>query len=62
MKQPASPSHPQQNTPRPNGERSALPIYNSQDLFGEGPLIYIDHQGERYRLQQTRQGKLILTK
>lgn len=38
------------------------PIWPSRTLLGEGSLAYITHQGETYRLQLTRQGKLILTK
>jgi hemin uptake protein HemP len=35
---------------------------DSQALLGSQGVIYIRHQGERYRLQTTRFGKLILTK
>jgi hemin uptake protein HemP len=35
---------------------------SSTDLFRSGSRIEIDHQGVTYRLQITRQGKLILTK
>jgi hemin uptake protein HemP len=35
---------------------------NSSDLFRGETRIEIEHQGELYRLQITRQGKLILTK
>ena len=38
------------------------PIWPSRTLLGTGSLAYITHQGETYRLQLTRQGKLILTK
>lgn len=62
MKQPASPAQPHLVTPRNSGSRPDVPVYNSQVLFADGPVVYIDHQGERYRLQLTRQGKLILTK
>jgi len=34
----------------------------SKDLFGDQSRIEIEHRGEIYRLQITRQGKLILTK
>ncbi len=35
---------------------------DSQDLLGKQSVVYICHQGETYRLQTTRFGKLILTK
>lgn len=35
---------------------------DSLELFGSCQRIDIQHQGEVYRLQITRQGKLILTK
>lgn len=35
---------------------------DSQALLGGGTVLLIQHQGETYRLQTTRQGKLILTK
>lgn len=35
---------------------------SSSELFQGQTRIEIDHQGELYRLQITRQGKLILTK
>mgnify|MGYP000435025514 CR=1 len=37
-------------------------ILESQDLLGSQGVLYIRHQGEVYRLQTTRFGKLILTK
>mgnify|MGYP000054620170 FL=1 len=62
MKQPSPPSLPHPQAQRANGDQAGVPVYNSRDLFGDGHLLLIDHQGERYRLQMTRQGKLILTK
>jgi hemin uptake protein HemP len=35
---------------------------DSQTLLQDQSTLFIRHQGEVYRLQQTRQGKLILTK
>lgn len=35
---------------------------DSAEILGDAPLVLIVHQGETYRLQTTRQGKLILTK
>jgi len=37
-------------------------IINSLSLLQGGKSVTIEHNGERYRLQATRQGKLILTK
>lgn len=35
---------------------------STKDLLGGGTRLEIEHQGSVYRLQLTRQGKLILTK
>lgn len=40
----------------------AARVFDSAQLLGGHAEIYIVHQGEMYRLRQTRQGKLILTK
>lgn len=40
---------------------ASAPICSSELLRGQR-VIEIDHEGQRYRLQATRQGKLILTK
>jgi hemin uptake protein HemP len=46
-------------TPNP----PALPKwFKSDELFGTDRQIFISHQGAVYRLQITKQGKLILTK
>ena len=37
-------------------------LWKSRELFGASRRIEIDHSGEIYQLQITRQGKLILTK
>ena len=34
----------------------------SDTLFSHGDEVFIQHQGEQYRLRRTRNGKLILTK
>lgn len=39
-----------------------LPVYSSLQLFCGASEIGIEHQGARYRLKITRQGKLILNK
>ncbi|POZ62642.1 hemin uptake protein HemP [Chromobacterium alticapitis] len=48
---------PERNDPAP-----AAPLLHSRQLFGGGREILIEHQGELYRLQLTRNGKLILIK
>jgi hemin uptake protein HemP len=43
--------------------RPAAPrLVPSRQLLGEQGQLHIEHQGERYVLRITRQGKLILTK
>lgn len=37
-------------------------LITSDELFGEDRQVLIDHAGAVYRLQITKQGKLILTK
>ena len=41
---------------------SAAPVLDSQDLLRGRNAVAITHNGALYRLQTTRQGKLILTK
>ncbi len=45
----------------PNWMNPALAVDSQELLKGKKALI-IEHQGRLYRLQATRQGKLILTK
>ncbi len=47
-----------------NPEHSAIlpKIVRFIDLARCGDELWIEHQGKLYRLRQTRQGKLILTK
>ncbi|GAA4355013.1 hypothetical protein GCM10023165_46760 [Variovorax defluvii] len=48
---------------RPSREApSPIAQLESAELFGEGKIVYIMHNGARYRLQATKLGKLILTK
>jgi len=37
-------------------------LIDSNSLFKNGDVIFILHQGERYTLRRTRNGKLILNK
>ena len=45
--------------PAPDGKP---PMLASADLLRGGKIVEIRHNGEVYRLQATRHGKLILTK
>ena len=49
---------------KPTGTAGAVrpPLLTSRELFGSGNRVDIEHQGEIYRLQITRLGRLILTK
>lgn len=38
------------------------PVLRTEDLFGDRREVWIEHNGERYRLRITRRGKLILQK
>jgi hemin uptake protein HemP len=46
----------------PDAEASRLPPVPSEQLLQGRRLVEISHNGEVYRLQATRLGKLILTK
>ncbi len=48
--------------PAPAPPQPAVPRLPSQQLFGPHRELEILHQGQVYRLRQTQQGKLILTK
>ena len=41
---------------------NAMRIYRSEELFGSGSAIQINHHGVIYTLRITQLGKLILTK
>lgn len=43
-------------------EAQHVPVLPSADLLRGQKVVAIDHNGSLYRLQTTRQGKLILTK
>ena len=55
---PQAPDTPVANT-KPTG---TAPVVPSAQLLGQHQAIEIEHNGQRYRLQSTRSGKLILTK
>jgi hemin uptake protein HemP len=49
---------PRAGAARPSAER----VVSSRELLGSATRIWIEHATERYLLQVTRSGKLILTK
>jgi hemin uptake protein HemP len=63
---PGTHTHPQANTaPRPGEEASRRDVVHRLDsasLLCGHTSVEITHRGSVYRLQATRQGKLILTK
>jgi hemin uptake protein HemP len=48
--------------PSPKGPRVAERVVTTKELLGGAHRIWIEHATERYLLQVTRSGKLILTK
>lgn len=48
--------------PLASAPEPAPPRISSAELLRGQRVIEIEHEGQRYRLQATRQGKLILTK
>jgi len=56
------PDTPQAPAAATGNSRKMPPEVDSQALLQGRNTLLIHHQGEVYRLQQTRQGKLILTK
>ncbi len=55
-------SRPDAGTPAPRDRQDGPLQVDSQSLLQGRSTLVIAHQGELYRLQLTRQGKLILTK
>ena len=53
-----SPISPAPQSPRPTAER----VISTKELLAGAHRIWIEHAAERYLLQVTRSGKLILTK
>lgn len=48
-------------TPVKNAPAAGLTLH-SRELFRQGAVVQIRHQGQTYQLRLTRQDKLILTK
>jgi hemin uptake protein HemP len=57
---PTAPVHEQ--VPQPAARPSAERVVTTRELLGGAHRIWIEHAAERYLLQVTRSGKLILTK
>ncbi|AOZ50338.1 MULTISPECIES: hemin uptake protein HemP [Chromobacterium] len=55
-------TYPPQTIPVKAAPPASPPLLHSRQLFGDGREVLIEHQGEIYRLQLTRNGKLILIK
>lgn len=49
-------------SPAPKSRAQPDRVVNSRELLGGAHRIWIEHAAERYLLQVTRSGKLILTK
>ncbi|MGH8499914.1 MAG: hemin uptake protein HemP [Methylococcales bacterium] len=47
---------------KPGNIPTRRPCFHSSELFGSAREVIIEHAGQEYRLQLTRQGTLILTK
>ena len=50
------------DAPMPRAKQMPPKYLDSRALFEDAREIRIDHDGQEYRLRQTRNGKLILTK
>lgn len=50
------------NTDNPAPPQPPAPLLHSGELFRDGKVVYIEHQGQVYLLRLTRENKLILTK
>jgi hemin uptake protein HemP len=62
---PSAPSHPGGSAPAqpaPPPMAASQEVLHSSALLGPRQAIEIEHNGQRYRLQSTKSGKLILTK
>jgi hemin uptake protein HemP len=57
---PTAPAH--QPGPQPAARPAAERVVTTKELLGGAHRIWIQHAAERYLLQVTRSGKLILTK
>lgn len=58
IEEPSKPQQPQPPKTRPQSER----VVTTRELLGSAHRVWIEHAAQRYLLQVTRSGKLILTK
>lgn len=58
----ARPASPAAAAPEPTSASRTGPVLSSQSVLQGRSQVAIEHNGAVYRLQTTRQGKLILTK
>jgi hemin uptake protein HemP len=56
------PTAPPPQATAPERPPAGPPVIASADLLGNAQEVWIHHNGDIYRLQETRAGKLILTK
>ena len=59
------PAHIEESPPAPAQPQDARPperVVSTKELLGGAHRVWIEHAAERYLLQVTRSGKLILTK
>ena len=61
-REPTAPASPPQGDDKAVLPAAQPPVLTSAELLRGGKMVEIRHNGEVYRLQATRLGKLILTK
>jgi hemin uptake protein HemP len=54
--------HESDNELFPHFKSFPIKLFSSEDLFGNSNEVLIQHRGKQYRLNLTRNDKLILTK
>ena len=59
---PIAPPRPARSAPASSTTTDTQEVLLSSALLGPRQAIEIEHNGQRYRLQSTKSGKLILTK
>jgi hemin uptake protein HemP len=57
-----SPDRPADTPDQPRADMRSAPAIASEELLKGQSIVTIEHKGVSYRLQETRAGKLILTK
>lgn len=56
------PEKPAQQPAPASAETETIPVVDARQLFRGAREVWIEHDGERYRLRLTRRNKLILQK